>query len=783
MKNNNKHKINKRKGFTLIELLAVIAIVAIFSSIAIISITKIISKNRENYYTAQKKIIILAGKNYLQDYKSILPQQVGGIYKLELRKLKNKNYLSSVVDYKKQTCDLDESYLLVHKISNSKFKYYTFLKCPDYTTGETIETNSATIEIVVNNEENNHHFDVNINDNNGIASYNYILYKNNKEIKNSKNIKNEGMTQNKTFIVSLKNYENGTYKLKVYAYDKFGTVSIKTSEEMKIEKNLQQVSVCGKTIGESTIWTNQNRTITMTCNEKSSCKQQTYTKTFDTTTKTGYITIESTDGTKTKCPVSVYVDKTPPTIPNVNMYVFKNNGKEPTITDIENSNTNSSGAGNSDTSQTPYTIYNSGIWSRKNIFTYASDSTDNESKFAYYEYTTGGATDKINDQKGTYKSIKTNGKSTIKYRACDNAGNCSNYSTAYTISIDKEPPTLPTINMYKWKNNNTEPTLKEITDTATNDGYIVYNSSNWSNKHIYTFASGSTDSYSGGVYYQYTTTGKTKNEENTKGTYRNINAEGTSQIKYRACDKVGNCSSYTEITTIKIDKTNPECSINISGTKGNNDWYTSDVSVALTKKDLLSGIKTYGLSTSATANYNKTTQKTQISDTKDIKYYGYVQDNAGNINSCNSQKFKVDKTKPYIQLSSNSIDNVTVTQIEEATGNTVQSYIINKTCNTTTQTCSAQICLTPIIGSYNIDDPANSIIKDATSGISAHNLEWSMTSKSGENLVDLFCNKNKGHNPCTYLWTYSPTDQAGNKNSNAFKIQYTVGYIGLDSGC
>ena len=67
---------------------------------------------------------------------------------------------------------------------------------------------------------------------------------------------------------------------------------------------------CKEAIGESTEWTKENRTITMTCSDENGCES--VTKTFDKSTKVGYITVEDGKGNKRNCPVNVYIDKTPP---------------------------------------------------------------------------------------------------------------------------------------------------------------------------------------------------------------------------------------------------------------------------------------------------------------------------------------------------------------------------------------------------------------------------------------------------------------------------------------
>ena len=78
---------------------------------------------------------------------------------------------------------------------------------------------------------------------------------------------------------------------------------------------------CGLVTGESSRWTNENRTISVLCSDKTSgCERSAFSKTFTTTTnsiegKPGVATITITDnsGRTNKCEVNAFVDKTLPT--------------------------------------------------------------------------------------------------------------------------------------------------------------------------------------------------------------------------------------------------------------------------------------------------------------------------------------------------------------------------------------------------------------------------------------------------------------------------------------
>lgn len=68
---------------------------------------------------------------------------------------------------------------------------------------------------------------------------------------------------------------------------------------------------CGEVTGDSTEWTKEDRTITIDCSDdRNGCES--VTKTFDSTTKVGYIEIKDGNNNTTSCPVNVYIDKTPP---------------------------------------------------------------------------------------------------------------------------------------------------------------------------------------------------------------------------------------------------------------------------------------------------------------------------------------------------------------------------------------------------------------------------------------------------------------------------------------
>lgn len=151
-------------------------------------------------------------------------------------------------------------------------------------------------------------------------------------------------------------------------------------------------------------------------------------------------------------------------------------------------------------------------------------------------------------------------------------GFSSNEKGYAVIKIDRTPPEIPTIKMNKWKSNNqnSRPNLEK----AQIAGFLgeVY-TTGWSNRSIYAEAN-STDATSGIDYYLYTATGKTQNAKDEKLQYRNVESEGTSYVQFKACDKAGNCSKYSEKKQMDIDKTAPNLKLEVKINYNNQGYIT-----------------------------------------------------------------------------------------------------------------------------------------------------------------------------------------------------------------
>ena len=213
----------------------------------------------------------------------------------------------------------------------------------------------------------------------------------------------------------------------------------------------------------------------------------------------------------------------------------------------------------------------------------------------------------------------------------DNLGN----KTACPVEtyIDTTRPTKPVItNPYEniWSNESYKLKVKSI-DLMSGIAYYEYrypNSENASEREwkIYEDSKRDEESLTVGEYvFETTPFSKERNE----------------YVEIRACDQAGNCSETAQ-SMIKIDKTKPTCSLDLNGTWNSDGFYSSNVIVSLSnKKDSGgSGLFAFGMGTSTSPNYNSLTEKTQGA-TNGITWYGYVKDGAGNVNTCNTDKFSV----------------------------------------------------------------------------------------------------------------------------------------------
>ena len=119
------------------------------------------------------------------------------------------------------------------------------------------------------------------------------------------------------------------------------------------------------------------------------------------------------------------------------------------------------------------------------------------------------------------------------------------------------------------------------------------------------------------------------------GNQATFEASMNKKVYFRAVDTNDNISSDT-IAVIKIDNDKPTATINFSGTMGENNWYTSDVTASCANQSDGTG--------SGVASCT-VTPGSYTSNTSGVSFTLSIVDNLGNSNTV-SQTIKIDKTAP-----------------------------------------------------------------------------------------------------------------------------------------
>ncbi|MFN8380655.1 MAG: Ig-like domain-containing protein [Anaerolineales bacterium] len=126
-----------------------------------------------------------------------------------------------------------------------------------------------------------------------------------------------------------------------------------------------------------------------------------------------------------------------------------------------------------------------------------------------------------------------------------------------------------------------------------------------------------------------------------------IFSDGFHSYQFRATDNAGNITQ-TALQQIKVDATIPTISLKINGTRGQNDWYVSDVNVTPTVSDGGSGV---GLFEALVDGGTWIALNSPLSFTDGIHSYQYrITDNAGNVTLIPVQQIKVDTVLPVIAM-------------------------------------------------------------------------------------------------------------------------------------
>lgn len=602
-------KLNRR-GFSLIELLGAIVILGVLSSIGVISVSSILAKAKTNFYTNQHKSLVLAAQSYAQSNRNSLPKIIGQSTNITLAMLKNSKYIEDILDYGKQSCDEEASYVKVFKYSNNNYSYKAYLSCPNYPLSNDLNINNPiSVDFDFNTKYKDASVTFSIDSNDGeeavkLYSYSYIIYRNGIEVKNSGNI-NANLVEKVEKTEDLTSYLPGIIKVEVTATNIYENTSTIRSEDIRIED--KKPPTCGTVTGAATSWTKEDRTITVQCiDNESGCKREYYTKTFTEETNQGTIIIQDNQGNMGRCKVSVKIDRNPPSCPNTTVTVNNSNISINTPT------------------KGPIRFDFDFVGDAK---TYDWYTTDSDGNFQFQS---------SNNVSTTSKTISVQGNRYVKLVVYDEAQNSVECSYGPYI-INREAPSCPNVTATsgnsqvlpnKWAKGNKINFTIDLTGIAKYDWYVASN---------------------GG---EYALVGS-----DLTTTSRSIDGKGSHNVKIRLYDSAGNSRECTYGSYL-LDNTKPAKPTIVNPYSG--QWYN--------EQDYDHNADSYVLTCNTTENgsgisywqykYDNTDWTTyENSDatsfvttpfTKDRNEYVYIRacDKAGNCSDSTSSLIRIDKIAP-----------------------------------------------------------------------------------------------------------------------------------------
>ncbi|MDP4181180.1 MAG: cellulose-binding protein, partial [Bacillota bacterium] len=160
-----------------------------------------------------------------------------------------------------------------------------------------------------------------------------------------------------------------------------------------------------------------------------------------------------------------------------------------------------------------------------------------------------------------------------------------------------------------------------------------------------------------------------------------VDVEGVTEVNYWSVDKAGNAETQKSVT-VKLDKSGPSVTANLSTHENQNGWNNSDVSVNLSAVDSNSGVKEihYKIGASAVEQTVKgATASFNVSNEGITAISYWAVDNVGFSSEVQTKEVKIDKTKPVIIAPQNITVEANAVLTHVQLGTATVSDIINIT--------------------------------------------------------------------------------------------------------
>jgi len=125
--------VKNKKGFTMIEIIGAIIIMGVLLLLIIPGISKLMAKFRNDYYEKTEDSVNEAGKDFFLDNKIYLPDGLLESTYVPIGSLIENKYLEELVDYRGNSCSLEdkESYVIAINRGDGKYEYKTCISCKD----------------------------------------------------------------------------------------------------------------------------------------------------------------------------------------------------------------------------------------------------------------------------------------------------------------------------------------------------------------------------------------------------------------------------------------------------------------------------------------------------------------------------------------------------------------------------------------------------------------------------------------------------------------------------
>ena len=577
--------------------------------IAIPSVMGYMNRGKETYYHSLEDSVLNSARDYLIDYRSLYPREIGSTISINGDELINNKYITDIDDEDGKKCDAT---VIVEKTDKDEYDYHVCLKCGDnYSSSDEscdrIGDSGTTRNYVIEVED----FPTEVRQGDDLTLPKGKVYALENGVKTliTDNLEATPKTIDTTIL--------GTTNVRwIYRYKSTNPVSVRVVDEVAPEKPIVNLSYA-----DGSEYTPNNSNGNANITTKSIMMEITsrdYACVLGTTCRSRYPELEGSGVKEIRYRGETDTsDRIIPTTKTTTRYV-ENESLWGTVTlkAVDNSNNVSE--------ETSFTIYldneapakttvtylgGSNTHSWKNNYKLKLSATDNVD-VAYYEiYVDGsyyGTTGEEWTPPNNFSSCNTT------FRAVDLAGNKGAFSSGQHIHMDTEAPSKTTVSL---------------------NGYT---SATWTNRDVVQNFNASDNV--GVAYYEYAHSTGASSATKVSNPWT-INWDGNWKFYVRAVDQAGNRGAWSNAYTVKRNTVLPTVNITLPNSTQNQVSLQLNDDIGLTGYAVTSSSSqpsswTSLSSTSATPSYSFA-QNTAT-------YYAWVKDAAGNVNS---KKFTITANK------------------------------------------------------------------------------------------------------------------------------------------